>query len=119
MLDQEWKEIASKATAKKNLTRALQAIGLLIAYYLFNFLRLDLYLPHKKPAALWYLAAISLACCLGAFAIGIPTFIRSIKSLRTNRDTRNYLAVILTALIVLNLVYWIVTFLYFLYIRHR
>jgi hypothetical protein len=115
MLDADWNEIMERSVPKRNLIRSLQAIGLMVAYLGFSFIYKDLYGTDSKGAWHWVLAAIMFSCGIGSAVMAILAFRSTVKSLRTNKKFRNYLALILSSLIIMLYIFWILQFAYFLY----
>ncbi|MBN9381915.1 MAG: hypothetical protein J0H74_14190 [Chitinophagaceae bacterium] len=113
MLEKDWQEIIDQSAPRENLKKALQALGLMVAYFLFSYIYVDLFFSKKvyRPI-LWVLFTLEILCCIGAVALAFIAFRGTIKSLRTQKKARNYLALILSVLILVIPLFWIIQFIY-------
>jgi hypothetical protein len=103
MLEEEWKEITEQALPAKNLKLALLAVGYAILASLAQYLAIDGFGPNNL---------LLVRIMVGVYFIltiisGIYAFLackNSLKSLRTNKNTRNYIALLLGGLLLLGIV---------------
>jgi hypothetical protein len=103
MLEQEWKEITEQALPAKNLKLALVALGFAILSALPQYLAINIFGPNnlllvRIMVGLYFILTI---------ISGIYAFLackNSIKSLRTNKNTRNYIALFLGGILLLGII---------------
>jgi hypothetical protein len=103
MLEEEWKEIVEQGLPAKNLKLALLALGYAILASLAQYLVIDAFVPNNS---------LLIRIMVGLYFIltiisGIYAFLackNSLKSLRTNKNTRNYIALLLGGLLLLGIV---------------
>ena len=96
-------EISKNRLPVKNLKNALLAIGYFILAVLVELLMIDLIYPRHSKILGWFLACLYLIFFIisGIYAlIGISGAIRSLKD---KKDFRNYMAIIISGLVVLFL----------------
>ncbi|HSZ35365.1 MAG TPA: hypothetical protein VK772_18770 [Puia sp.] len=102
MLEEEWKDITEQAMPAKNLKLALLAVGYAILASLAQFLALDAFVPNHSMVirimvGLYFILTI---------VSGLYAFLacrNSLKSLRTNKNTRNYIALLLGGFLLLGI----------------
>lgn len=111
MLDKDWQEITDQLTPRENLKKALQALGLMAAYFIFSYIYVDLFLSKKvyRPM-LWVLFILQTLCCIGAVVLAFMAFRATIKSLGTQKKVRNYLALILSVILLAIPIFWLIQF---------
>ena len=103
MLEEEWKEITEQARPAKNLKLALLALGYAILASLAQFLALDAFVPNNSMVIRIMVGLYFILTIIS----GVYAFLacrNSLKSLRTNKNTRNYIALLLGGLLLLGIV---------------
>ena len=103
MLEEEIKEITEQAMPAKNLKLALLALGYAILAGLAQFLALDAFVPNNSMVIRIMVGLYFILTIIS----GVYAFLacrNSLKSLRTNKNTRNYIALLLGGLLLLGIV---------------
>ena len=103
MLEEEWKEIIEQALPAKNLKLALLAFGYSILASLTQYLAIDGFGSHSNLLMIRVMVGVYLILTIVS---GIYAFLackNSFKSLKTNKNTRNYIALLLGALLLIGI----------------
>ena len=109
MLEKELEDITDEKLPAKNLKNALLALGYAILASVAFYLAIDSFGPGsgkfltRVMIGLYYILTI---------VSGIYAFLackNSLKSLRTNKDTRNYIAIVIGGLLLLGITRQIVS----------
>lgn len=104
MLEKELKEIIDEKLPAKNLKYALLALGYAILASLASYLTINSFGPRsglflfRMMIGLYYLLTV---------VSGVYAFLacrNSLKSLRTNKNTRNYIALVIGGLLLLGII---------------
>jgi hypothetical protein len=111
MLEEQWKEIIEQNLTAKNLKYAILALGYLILAGLAQYIAMDGFGPGAN--------LILIRCLIAMFFIltivsGVYAFLackNSLKSLRTNKNTRNYIALFLGGILLLLIAAQIINYL--------
>jgi hypothetical protein len=103
MLDDLLQEALDAKRPRKNLLYALLALAFSIVASLVVFFSMDSFIPGSGRSFVW----MTVGCYFAATAVsGIFAFLacrNSLKSLKTNKDIRNYLALVLGSLLLLGI----------------
>jgi hypothetical protein len=96
-------EIATKRLPVKNLKSALLALGLFILASLVEFLMIDLIYPRHNKILVWFLASLYLILFILSGIYALMAIWGAIRSLKEKKDFRNYIAIVISGLVVLFL----------------
>jgi hypothetical protein len=103
MLEEEWKEITEQALPAKNLKLALLALGYSILASLAQYLAIDEFGRRSNLLLIWVMVGVYLTLIIVSGAYAFLACKGSLKSLKTNKNTRNYIALFLGALLLLGI----------------
>jgi hypothetical protein len=103
MLEQEVKEITDEKLPAKNLKYALLAVGYAILASLAFYLALDSFGPRTGRFLIWVMLGLYY---LLTIVSGVYAFLAcrdSLKSLKTDKNVRNYIALVIGGLLLLGI----------------
>ena len=103
MLDQDLKEITDEKLPAKNLKYALFALGYAILGSVISYLAINSFRPGAGKYSTWVMVGLYYA--LTAVS-GIYAFLacrNSLKSLKTNKNTKNYIALVIGGVLLLGI----------------
>jgi hypothetical protein len=105
MLEEELQDVADKALPKKNLRISLMSLCILLLSGFAYFQALDSFSPRRGTfiPLLWALFHYLFEAI--AFAFAVLSLRGSLRSLRTTKDARNYIALAFSILIALIVLY--------------
>jgi succinate dehydrogenase hydrophobic anchor subunit len=103
MPGEEMEEIAKKRLPVKNLKNALLAIGYFILASLTEFLMIDLIYPRHSKIITWFLACLYLILFIVSGIYALIAMSGAIRNQKDKKDFRNYIAIIISGLVILFL----------------
>ena len=101
-------EIAKNRLPVKNFKNALLALGYFILAVLVEFLMIDLIYPRHSKILVWFLACLYFILFILSGIYALIAIWGAIRSLKDKKDFRNYIAIVISGLVILFL--WIVIF---------
>jgi succinate dehydrogenase hydrophobic anchor subunit len=100
---EETEEITKKRLPGKNLKNALLALGYFILASLTEFLMIDLIYPRHSKILVWLLACLYLILFIVSGIYALISISGAIRSQKDKKDIRNYIAIVISGLVVLFL----------------
>ena len=103
MLDDRLKEALDVKRPRKNLIYALLALGFSILSSLIAFFAMDTFIPGSGRSFVWLTVGFYFAVTVVSGIFAFLACRNAVKSLKTNSDPRNYIALILGGLLLLGI----------------
>jgi ABC-type bacteriocin/lantibiotic exporter with double-glycine peptidase domain len=103
MLDDRLQEALDAKRPKKNLIYALAALGFSILASLIAFFAMDSFIPRSGRSLLWVTVCVYFAVTAVSGIFAFLACRNAVKSLKTNSDVRNYIALVLGGLLLLGI----------------
>jgi len=103
MLEKEFKDITEDSMPAKNLKFSLLALGYSVLASISFYLSMDSLMPSSGKILFWSMISIYYAL---TFISGVYAFLacrNSLKSLKTNNNSRNYIALVIGGLLLLGI----------------
>jgi len=101
MIDKEFQDITAKMTSKKNLRKSLISLGLFIlSGPIFFFAADSFYLGHSDIVS-WTLIILFYGLMLLSAILAVLTVVNSFITLKTTKDSKNYIAIGISILVLL------------------
>ena len=99
MTDKEFQEITAKMTSKKNFRKSLISLGLLILSGPIFFFSFDSFYPGHSSVVSWALIILFYVLISLAAILAILTLVNSFITLKTTKDSKNYIAIGISILV--------------------
>ena len=101
MTDKEFQGITAKMTLKRNLRKSLISLGLFIlSGSIFFFAADSFFLGHSKIVS-WTLIILFYGLMLLSAILAVLTIVNSFSTLKTTKDSKNYIAIGISILVLL------------------
>lgn len=104
MLEEEIKKIAGQRRPAKNLKNALLALGYMILAGIALYLVMDSFGPGDHVWLIRVLMGAHIVLTIVAASYAFFACWKSVVSLRTNKDTRNYIALVIGGIVLIAIV---------------
>ena len=101
MTDKEFQDITAKMNSKKNLRKSLISLGLLIlSGSIFFFAADSFYVGHSHIVS-WALIILFYGLMLLSGILAVLTVVNSFNTLKSTKDSKNYVAIGISILVLL------------------
>ena len=110
MLEEEWKEITDQALPAKNLKYALLAIGYAILSALAQYMAIDGFGPGASLLLIRLMIGLYFVLTIVSGVYAFLACRGALKSLKTNKNPRNYIALLIGGLLLIGIARLIFTF---------